>query len=65
VYHSLKHIIYGNDIPITIENIEKEGKIFDSSTDFLGTSLFNYINQSERYCANYIDIYDCICKFNK
>ena len=65
VYHSLKHIIYGNDIPITIENIEKEGKIFDSNTDFLGTSLFNYINQSERYCANYIDIYDCICKFNK
>ena len=65
IYHSLKHIIYGYDIPINKKKIEENEEIFDPKKHFLGTSLFNYIDQSERYCKNYMDIYDCICTFNK
>ena len=64
VYHTLKHIINGDDIPITINNIENNGEIFEPQKHFLGASLFNYINPSERYCSNYIDINNCICKLN-
>ena len=64
VYHTLKHIINGDDIPITINNIENNGEIFEPQKHFLGASLFNYINPSERYCSNYIDINNCICKIN-
>ena len=64
IYHSLKHIINGEDIPLNIKNIEKTEK-FNPKKHFLGTSLFNKIDPSERYCSNYIDIEDCICKLNK
>ena len=64
VYHTLKHIINGDDIPITINNIENNGEIFEPQKHFLGASLFNYINPSERYCSNYIDINNCICKLS-
>ena len=65
IYHSLKHILNGEDIDITKSNIEKNGEKFDKKKHFLGTSLFKYIDPSERFCFNYIDINDCICKLNK
>ena len=65
IYHSLKHILNGEDIAITKSNIEKNGERFDNKKHFLGTSLFNYIDPSERFCFNYGDINDCICKLNK
>ena len=64
IYHSLKHIIYSKDIPITKKDIEKNGTTFESHKHFLGSSLFNYIDPKERYCSNYIDIHECICKYN-
>lgn len=65
VYHTLKHIINGEDFPITKKNITSNDEVFNPNKHFLGTSLFNYIDQSERYCSNYVDIYNCICKLNK
>jgi hypothetical protein len=62
IYHSLKHIINGKDIPITKDNIEKRGETFNPKEHFLGTSLFNYIDKNERFCSNYYDIKECICK---
>ena len=64
IYHSLKHIINGYDNPITIKNIEEGNENFEPKKHFLGSSLFNYIDQSERYCPNYIDINNCICMKN-
>ena len=65
IYHSLRHIIYGYDIPINKKKIEEKEDIFNSKKHFLGTSLFNYIDPSERICKNYIDITQCICIDNK
>ena len=62
IYHTLKHIINGYDKPITTKSVEKQGEFFNPKTHFLGTSLFNKINQKERFCSNYIDIQECICK---
>ena len=62
IYHTLKHIINGQDHSITIKSVEKSGEFFNPKTHFLGTSLFYKINQKERFCANYIDIEECICK---
>ena len=65
IYHTLKHIINGEDIPITKKSVKSNGDTFNPKKHFLGTSLFNYIDQSERYCSNYFDINICICKNNK
>ena len=65
IYHSLRHIIYGYDIPINKKKIEEKEDVFSSKKHFLGTSLFNYIDPSERHCKNYIDITECICTVNK
>ena len=62
IYHTLKDILYGEDDSITQKNIEAKGEIFSPKKHYLGTSLFRYIDPSERFCANYIDIGDCICK---
>ena len=62
IYHTLKHIINGYDKPITTKSVEKQGEFFNPKTHFLGTSLFNKINKKERFCSNYIDIQECICK---
>ena len=63
IYHTLKHIINGEDESIDIKNIEKNEK-FNPKKHTLGTSLLNKIDPSERYCANYVDIEECICKPN-
>ena len=65
IYHTLKHIINGEDNSVSVENIKKKGEIFNPKKHFLGTSLFNKINIKERFCSNYIDIEECICKPNK
>ena len=62
IYHSFKDIIYNKDIPVTKKDIEKKGEKFDPKKHFLGSSLFRYIDPTERLCSNYIDIGDCICK---
>lgn len=62
IYHTLKHIINGEDTSVTVENIEKNGEKFNPKKHFLGTSLFNKINPKERFCSNYIDITECNCK---
>ena len=59
---SLKDILYREDDAITQKNIVKNGEIFDPKKHYLGSSLFRYIDPSERFCDNYIDIGDCICK---
>ena len=64
IYHTLKYILNGEDKPITKNNIEKNGNIFDSKKHYLGTNLFDYINQYERHCSNYYDIHNCICSSN-
>ena len=64
IYHTLKYILNGEDKPITKNNIEKNGNIFDSKKHYLGTNLFDYINPYERHCSNYYDIHDCICISN-
>ena len=63
IYHSLMHIIKGKDVSISKKNVEKNGVIFEPKKYFLGSSLFNPIDKSERFCSNYFDIYECICKF--
>ena len=65
IYHTLMHIIKGEDTPVTKKKIGKNGTVFDPKKHFLGTSLFNHIDNSERYCSNYIDIHECICEMNK
>ena len=62
IYHTLKDILYREDGAITQKNIVKNGEIFDPKKHYLGSSLFRYIDPSERFCDNYIDIGDCICK---
>ena len=62
IYHTINHIIKGEDDSITKKKIQKKGLVFEPKIHFLGSSLFTYINPSERYCSNYIDIHDCICK---
>ena len=62
IYHTLKDILYGEDESVTQKNIEAKGEIFSPKKHYLGTSLFRYIDPSERFCSNYIDIGDCICK---
>ena len=62
IYHTLKHIVNGDDIPITIESIEKNGEKFDPTKHYLGSSLFKKINPKERICSNFVDITDCICE---
>ena len=62
IYHTFKDILYRKDNSITKKEIENKGKTFNPKNHFLGTSLFRKIDPSERYCSNYIDIGDCICK---
>lgn len=64
IYHTLRHILYGHDSPITKKIIEEKGLTFNPKKHFIGSSLFSYIDPKERYCQNYIDIQDCICRFN-
>ena len=65
IYHTFKDILYRKDNPVNVKNIEKKGEKFNPKTHFLGTSLFRSIDPSERFCSNYIDIGDCICKMQK
>ena len=64
VYHTLKYLLNQKDEPVTIKGIQSSGEIFDPKINFLGTSLFHYIDPSERQCSNYIDIHECICTKN-
>ena len=65
IYHTFKDILYGKDDSISIKNIEKKGEKFNPKKHFLGTSLLRSIDPKERFCDNYIDIGDCICKVKK
>ena len=65
LYHTFKDILYGKDDSISIKNIEKKGEKFNPKKHFLGTSLLRPIDPKERFCDNYIDIGDCICKVKK
>ena len=62
VYHSIKHIIHGKDQSMTKKYFESVDEKFEPKKHYLGSSLFNRIDQSERYCQNYFDIHECICK---
>ena len=62
IYHTLRHIINGEDRSITVESIEKKGEIFNPKKHFIGTSLFQKINPKERFCSNYVDITECNCQ---
>ena len=62
IYHTLKHIVNGDDTPITMESVEKNGEIFDPKSHYLGSSLFKKINPKERFCSNFVDITECNCE---
>ena len=49
---------------MTQKGLDKKGESFNPKKHYLGSSLFGYIDPKERFCENYIDIGDCMCKKN-
>ena len=64
IYHTFRDILYRKDNPVTQKGLDKKGESFNPKKHYLGSSLFGYIDPKERFCENYIDIGDCMCKKN-